>query len=88
MMGMKMNVFKLGNSMAASDYSIECVQNKTKQNQNQKYCRNHDFAQFLANSDMLFFKEYKLELGSFMAASDMSFEPIQNQTIPNRNQKT
>ena len=69
MMGMKMNVFKLGNSMAASDNSIECVKKKKKQNE--KYCRNYDFAQFLANSDMLFFKEYKLELEIFMAASDM-----------------
>ena len=58
-----------------------------KQNKNKKNSPNHGFGQFLAYSDMLGIKKHVLKLGNSMVASDMSFEPIKNQTKPNQNQK-
>ena len=48
------HVLKVGNSVAASDISIEPIQNQTKPTPN--YSQHYDFWQLLAYSDVLVFK--------------------------------
>ena len=87
MFNIKKQVLELGNSMVASYKSFEQTQNQTKPNQNQKYSKDHGFGQFLAYSDMFGIKKHVLMLGNSMVASNISYEPIKNQTTPNQNQK-
>ena len=49
---------------------------------NQKIYLNNGFGQCLAYNGLLGIKKHVLKLGNSIAATDKSFEPIQNQTKP------
>ena len=66
MLGIKKYVHELGNSMVASDRSLESILNQTIPNLSQICIQNHDFSLFLALIDIMGIQKHVLEVGIFI----------------------
>ena len=83
MLGIKKYVHELGNSMLATDRSLESILNQTIPNLSQICIQNHDFGLFLVLIDIMGIKKHVLEVGILMLASEViSTDPKPNRTKP------